>query len=93
MGNVSEIDSGLARNLVEAYVLNFAYQCEPDELVEYRAEVEKRLSAARRFILVPPQSLPTMAQLANYDPMLKEQLERDFGTLEQHEKRIQNALR
>ncbi|MEW5996015.1 MAG: hypothetical protein AB1657_00260 [Candidatus Micrarchaeota archaeon] len=90
---VSKIDSGLARCLVNAYVYNFAYQCEPDELVEYRAEVDRRLAAAKRFLLVPVQSLPTMAQLAHYDPMLKEQLERDFGPLDEHEKRMEAALR
>lgn len=89
---VSEIDPALARSLVEAYVLNFAYQCEPDELVEYRAEVERRLSAAKKFILVPPHRLPNMAELARSDPMLRMQVERDFGPLEQHERRIRSAL-
>jgi len=51
------------------------------------------MGLAKRVLLVPPERLPTMIEIAGNDPLLKEQVIRDFGSMEGQRRRIEGALR
>ncbi|MCI0562966.1 MAG: GNAT family N-acetyltransferase, partial [Nitrososphaera sp.] len=92
LDKITEIDKDLARALLKAYIYNFEHQSTESELQEMRGNMESRFAAAKRFILVPPDQLPDMGKLASMDPMLAEQVRRDYGSIEEHEKKIKKAL-
>ncbi len=92
LGGVSEIDLGLARNLAGAYASTYAWQSTPAEISEMDGFIDTRFAAAKRAILVPVERLPNMATLASMDSVLKEQVERDYGPVDEHGARIKTAL-
>ena len=92
LSRINEIDIEIARGLMRSYAMNFDYQSSAEEIKFMRDFVDSRLRAAKRAILVPPEYLPDMAELARMDPVLKAQVERDHGPLETHAERIKSAL-
>jgi hypothetical protein len=92
LGGISEIDLGLARNLAAAYASTYAWQSTPDEISEMDGFVDSRFAAAKRAILVPVEHLPDITALASADPMLRDQVERDYGQPGEHAKMIKTAL-
>ncbi|MDD5172369.1 MAG: hypothetical protein PHF60_05025 [Candidatus ainarchaeum sp.] len=90
---VSEIDLELARNLARAYASSYDWQSSPVEIDEMRGFMDTRFAAAKRAILVRPEDLPNMAVLASMDDVLKKQVERDYGSLSEHARRIERALK
>jgi hypothetical protein len=92
LSHISEIDIDLVRGLMRSYALNFDYQSSEEEIRFMRDFVDSRLRAAKRLILVPPEHLPDIVELARMDPVLKAQVERDHGPLEKHAERIKSAL-
>jgi hypothetical protein len=92
LGQVSEIDLELARNLASAYASTYAWQSTPGEIVEMDGFIGARFAAAKRAILVPLGFLPNITELASMDPMLKTQVERDYGPVGEHAERIIRAI-
>ncbi len=93
MYQTSEMDKGLARSLVMSYMDNFDREgFGTDDVQEARLILQGRFAKARRVLLVPPETLPNMIELARMDPLLKRQVENDYGSLERQEAKIKKAL-
>ena len=90
--DVSGISMELARKLVVAYYHSYEWQSSKEEVGMYHRDLEARLGAAKRAILVPPEHLPDITELARSDPLLKAQVERDYGSVESHSRKIREAL-
>ncbi len=88
---ISEIDRDLATSLLRAYIYSFEHQSTEAEIAEMLDNMNSRLTAGKRFILVPPDKLPDMVTLARNDPFLREQIERDHGSLDEHARKVKSA--
>lgn len=87
---VSEMDKGTARALVASFIDNFDREgFKASDVDAARQIVMQRFAEARRVLLVPPEKLPTIIEMARMDPLLRAQVEKEYGmSLEQHERRI-----
>jgi hypothetical protein len=89
----TEMDRKLAESLLNSFFDNFLREGFDKNDTEYsRNLILSRLKDAKRILLVPPEEMPDMAGFARNDPVLRAQIERDYGSLEDHEKRIKEAL-
>lgn len=88
------MDLNLARSLAMAYIDNFDREgFDSKDVAEARTILSNRFNSAKRVLLIPPEELPDMVELSRMDPLLKEQTERKFGSLKEHETRLLLALR
>jgi hypothetical protein len=93
LGKIREINPELAYSLMMAFIDNFDREgFNRADVAEGRATVNSRFSAAKRVLLMPPDELPDIVDLAGNDPLLKAQVERDYGSVEAQRERIRNAL-
>ena len=87
------MDKGLARSLVMSYIDNFDREgFDKKDVQEARQILQERFARAKRVLLVPPENLPNICELARMDPLLKKQVETDYGSLKTQEERIRKAL-
>ncbi len=94
MGRIREIDPEAGYNLMMAFIDNFDREgFNPGDVAEGRAILQSRFAAAKRVLLVPPSELPTIIELSEHDPLLKAQVVRDYGSVEEQKERIETALR
>lgn len=89
----TEMDKGLARSLIMSYIDNFDREgFDPNDVQEARQILQERFARAKRVLLVPPENLPNLCELARMDPLLRKQVERDYGSVEAQEARIKKAF-
>jgi len=89
-----EMDRELAKRIALAYIDNFEREgFDKNDVDEARKEVLGRFERAKRVLLIPPQRLPTIIELAKSDPVLMKQIERDYGSFESHAKLVERALK
>jgi hypothetical protein len=87
------MDKDLARSLVMSYIDNFDREgFDKKDVQEAREILQDRFAKAKRILLVPPENLPNICELARMDPLLKKQVENDYGSVEAQEARIKKAL-
>ncbi|MDO8553790.1 MAG: hypothetical protein Q7S22_03205 [Candidatus Micrarchaeota archaeon] len=92
LNHICEIDRELATSFLRAYIYSFEHQSTTTEIDEMRSNTDSRLAAGKRFILVPPDKLPDMVTLASNDPLLREQIERDYGSFDGHARKVKQVL-
>jgi hypothetical protein len=89
----TEMDKELAKSLVMSYIDNFHREgFDHGEVESARAILLERFAEARRVLLVPPEELPDIVEMARMDPHLRKQVEREYGSLDEHGERIRRAL-
>jgi hypothetical protein len=89
----TEMDKAQARALIMSYIDNFDREgFNPKDVQEARGILQQRFAKAKRVLLVPPENLPNLIELARMDPLLRKQVENDYGPLEAHEQKINAAL-
>ncbi|MEW6722770.1 MAG: hypothetical protein AB1324_05910 [Candidatus Micrarchaeota archaeon] len=87
------MDIATAQSLIMSYIDNFDREgFDPKDVDEARKILLERFSKAKRVLLVPPEELPDISAMARMDPLLREQVERDYGSMELQEERIRSAL-
>jgi hypothetical protein len=92
-GGIFELPRELAGKLVRAYIRSYdSLENEPQAIAFARDEMVARLDAARRVMFMHPDALPDIGALAGADPLLRAQIERDFGDLKTHIERVREAL-
>ncbi|MFH0885408.1 MAG: hypothetical protein V1861_06895 [Candidatus Micrarchaeota archaeon] len=88
-----ELDRELVGKLVRAYIRSYdSLENEPEAIAFARDAMITRLEAARRMMIMHPDALPDIGTLAGADPLLRAQIERDFGDLKTHLERVRDAL-
>jgi hypothetical protein len=93
LARVTEVGLEMARNLARAYASSYDWQSTPEEIDKMRGFMDTRFASAKRAVLVPPEHLLDIAALASMDPLLKAQVERDYGPINEHAERIRTALK
>lgn len=89
----TEMSKAQAKALVMSYIDNFNREgFDPKDVEEARQILKDRFARAKRVLLVPPENLPNLVEMARMDPLLKKQVENDYGSLETQEKKIKAAL-
>ncbi|MFH0737123.1 MAG: hypothetical protein V1827_00145 [Candidatus Micrarchaeota archaeon] len=90
---IGEISLEMASKLVHTYISMFRSDGYPAETLEApKNEMLRRIQAARRAVLMQPSAVPDIVRLAESDPMLMTQIERDHGDPKNHGERIAKAL-
>jgi len=75
----TEIPKAQAQAMVMSYIDNFNREGFPDEDVDWARQILKKdFARAVKVLLVAPEDLPNIVEMARMDPLLKEQLERDL---------------
>ncbi len=89
----TQMDKAQAKALVMSYIDNFNREgFDPKDVEDARKILLDRFARANKVLLVPPENLPNLVEMARMDPLLKKQVENDYGSLDEHEKRIKAAL-
>ncbi|HSB47272.1 MAG TPA: hypothetical protein VLD37_04600 [Candidatus Bilamarchaeum sp.] len=89
----TEMNRELAGDLLNSFFDNFLREGFDKADTEYSRElILSRLKNCRRVLLVPPEEMPNIVEFARNDPVLKEQIARDYGSLEEQEQKIKSAL-
>ena len=87
------MDKELAKSVALSYIDNFDREgFDKKDVDEARREVLGRFGRAKRVLLVDPQNLPTIVELAKSDPILRAQIERDYGSFDAYAELIKKAL-
>jgi hypothetical protein len=87
------MDKSLAQSLIMSYIDNFIREgFDPKDVEEARQILLEKFSRAKEAVLLPPEKLPTITELARHDPLLRAQVERDYGSLEEHEALVKKSL-
>ena len=87
------MDKELAKSLVMSYIDNFDREgFAPKDVQDARQILLDRFAKAKRVVLLPPENLPNIVELARMDPLLKKQVVNDYGSMEAQEAKIRKAL-
>lgn len=87
------MDKDLARSLVMSYIDNFDREgFGKKDVQEARQILQDRFAKATRALLMSPENLPNICELAKMDPLLMRQVENDYDSLGTQEARIKKAL-
>ena len=90
---IGELGLEMASKMVHAYIAMFESDGYPAETLALpKLEMLRRVGTARRAVLMQPSAVPDIVRLAENDPILKAQIERDYGDPVAHEERIAKAL-
>ncbi|GEM_PF-2385621 len=93
-GEGIEMDKELAKSIALSYIDNFDREgFDKQDVDEARQEVLRRFGRANRVLLIDPQDLPTIVELAKNDPVLRAQIERDYGLFDAHAELVKKALK
>ncbi|MDD5340560.1 MAG: hypothetical protein PHV13_04920, partial [Candidatus ainarchaeum sp.] len=87
---ISALDPSLAKSLLTSLAGNF--RCEGYDPTAALRIIDERFSMAKRVLLVPPDRLPNIVELAEKDPLLAAQAKREYGRLDRHAKKIADVL-
>lgn len=80
----SSSDQKTARDLVQSFFDNFEREGFAKADVDAaRSEIMGRFDRAARVVFLPPEQTPDMLQLAAWDPLLRDQVIKDYGSLEE----------
>ncbi|MEM4706977.1 MAG: hypothetical protein QXL47_00005, partial [Candidatus Anstonellales archaeon] len=75
-----EIDAQLAKKLITAYLDYLGSEESVHESAEeVRRIVNERFKVAARVVLIPPDEIPNIIELAKNDPLLKQQIDEHYG--------------
>jgi len=87
------MDKKTARSIIMSWIGNFDKEEFDPKDVDYARQILKtRLDKAVEILLVPPSEVPTMTEMAKSDPVLREQIIRDYGSFEAHEKLVNETF-
>lgn len=93
LGQEEPMDKSLAQALIMSYVDNFDREgFDPKDVAEARQILLEKFNRAKEAVLLPPEKLPTITELAKHDSLLRAQVERDYGSIEEQEALIKEAL-
>jgi len=92
IGETEMMDKGMAEKLVMSFVDNFDVEGFDKKDVEFaRTIMRERLANTKRVLLLPPEKVPNIIELAKMDPILMEQVVHDYGSLGKLEAMIKSA--
>ncbi|PJC36834.1 hypothetical protein CO046_03740 [Candidatus Peregrinibacteria bacterium CG_4_9_14_0_2_um_filter_53_11] len=93
IGTTEEMDLGRAKAFVQAYFNNFRQEgFEESDIAEAEAIVMAKFARAKRAVLVAPNQLPDITELAKDDPDLMAQVKKDYIDPEAHAAAIKAAF-
>lgn len=87
------VETALIRKIVLAFIDNFRREgFAENDVREAEAKILKRFAAAEAAVLVEPDRLSDITELAQNDTLLKRQIEAAYGDVSAHARRIRSAL-
>lgn len=90
-----EIDKEIAASLEESFLQSLTAEgFDAKSIEEAREALRDKISRTKRAVLMPVREVPDITKLAQGDPSLAAQIERDYGcTPEEHLKKVKKALK